>query len=225
MYQFATLLLLLLGLCSCLGSEAEPQSSPRQLSPAAPPDSMTLPVQADRSFVPGTRFGAIRPDMSILDIERVYGAEQLVTTEVALGEGMTAPGYRLFPDQRDEALLLLGEDKRPATVTVRSPEARWYSPKPAFLMVRMRLAELVASNGCPFTFSGFNWDYGGTVTDWRGGRLTGTRVRLSYAPESLTTEGLPDRLQGDQPIPSDAEELQPLDIYVAEFTVGLRPNP
>lgn len=213
------LVLLVGGLASCIGSEAEPSSSPERLQPAAPP--VDVPVQADRSFVPGERFGGVTSDMTILQIERLYGASNVVTTQVDLGEGMTAPGYRLFPGQRDEALLLLGEDKRPANIIVRRPDARWYAAKPALLMMQLRLADLIESNGGPFTFTGFDWDYGGTVTDWQGGRLSGTQVRLSYAPERLPAGGLPAALMGDRPIESSDTLAQGIGLYVSEFTIGL----
>ena len=178
-------------------------------------------MQSDRSFVPGERFGGIRPEMTILEIEQLYGPENVVTTQVELGEGTTAPGYRLFPGQRDEVLLLLGEDKRPANIVVRQPAARWYSPKPALLIMQLRLSELIRSNGRPFTFTGFDWDYGGTVTDWHGGRLEGTQVRLSYAVERLPAGGLPPELLGDRTIMSDDPLLDELGLFVSEFTVGL----
>jgi hypothetical protein len=33
-------------------------------------------------------------------------------------------------------------------------------------------------NGRPFTFTGLGWDYGGEVTDWRGGALEQTKAML-----------------------------------------------
>ena len=211
------MILALLG--SCMGSGKDPETIPQHLAPAAPPAD--LPVQADRSFVPGERFGAIRPGMTVVQIEGVYGADNLVSREVEVGEREREPAYVLFPDTRDEAIIRLGADKQPATVTVRHADARWYAAKPGFVMQKVGLRELQESNGRPFIFRGFGWDYGGTVTDWDGGRLEGVRVRLRYAAERVPEGGLPDEIMGDVPLRSDAEVVQDLDLRVVELTVDL----
>ncbi|WP_420460068.1 hypothetical protein [Neolewinella sp.] len=211
--------LALMFLTGCMGSGTEPTPTPAYLAPAAPPPD--LPVQADRSFVPGERFGAIEAGMTIVEIEGIYGAENLVSEEVDVGEGMTEPAYVLFPGTRDEAIVRLGEDKQPGSVTVRNENARWYAPKPAFVMMKASLRELQESNGRPFVFRGFGWDRGGVVTDWRGGRLEGVRARLTYATERVDTGGLPEELVGDVPVRSDAEALENLDLRVDELVVDI----
>ena len=209
----------LMFLAGCMGSGTEPTPTPAYLAPAAPPPD--LPVQADRSFVPGERFGAIEAGMTIVEIEGIYGAENLVSEEVEMREGMTEPAYVLFPGTRDEAIVRLGEDKQPGSVTVRNENARWYAPKPAFVMMKASLRELQASNGRPFVFRGFGWDRGGVITDWRGGRLEGVGVRLAYATERIETGGLPEELRGDVPVRSDAEALENLDLRVCELIIDL----
>ena len=134
---------------------------------------------------------------------------------------MTEPAYLLFPGTRDEAIVQLGEDKQPAAITVRNKDARWYAPKPAFVMMKASLRELEESNGRPFEFRGFGWDRGGTVTDWRGGRLEGVGARLNYATERLGSDGLPEELRGDVPVRSDAEALDNLDLRVSELVIDL----
>jgi hypothetical protein len=47
------------------------------------------------------------------------------------------------------------------------------------------LRDLERTNGRPFVLTGFGWDYGGGVVDWRGGALAGLLgdgVRLFLAP-------------------------------------------
>ena len=40
------------------------------------------------------------------------------------------------------------------------------------IRIGMPLAEVEKLNGKPFKLSGFDWDYGGRVTDWQGGALS-----------------------------------------------------
>ncbi|WP_462116346.1 hypothetical protein, partial [Lysobacter xanthus] len=80
---------------------------------------------------------------------------------------------------------------------------------------------LQALNGRPFAFSGFDWDYGGYVTDWKGGHLAhGGRfvgpVRLC-APGS-TPPGYPE---GDGEFMSDAEAVRAAPPVVCEVGLAL----
>lgn len=202
-----------------MGSGKEPETVPQHLAPSAP--SAALPVQADRSFVPGERFGAIRAGMTVVEIESIYGADQLVSRRMRTDEGTREPVYVLFPDSRDEAIIRLGPDQQPASVLIRKPESRWYAAKPGFVMMKVSLRELEESNGTPFVFRGFGWDYGGTVTDWEGGRLEGVTARLQYAPERVPEGGLPDTLLGDVPVRSDSELARALDLRVRELVIDI----
>ena len=159
--------------------------------------------------------------MTIVQIEGIYGAENLVSEEVDAGEGMTEPAYLLYPGTRDEAIVRLDADKQPAAIAVRNEDARWYAPKPAFVMMKASLRELEESNGKPFVFRGFGWDRGGTVTDWQGGRLEGVGARLNYATERVGPDGLPEELRGDVPVRSDAEALENLDLRVSELVIDI----
>jgi hypothetical protein len=59
------------------------------------------------------------------------------------------------------------------------------------------LAEVQKVNGKPFLVSGFDWDYGGFVADWKGGALSrmegGCSVMMRFGKET----GAPRNLSGD----------------------------
>ena len=56
-----------------------------------------------------------------------------------------------------------------ASIRVSGTTSRWQLDNG--LRLGMTLAELVAANGKPVSFSGLGWDYGGGILDWHGGRL------------------------------------------------------
>ena len=115
----------------------------------------------------------------------------------------------------------LGADKQPALAILQHERATWYDPEMPELGVGANLQDLVSANGRDFIFRGFGWDYGGTVSDWRGGKLSGMLVRLAYAPERLEAGGLDTLLLGDVPIRSDDEAVQHLDLRVRELGIDI----
>ncbi|RDZ29335.1 hypothetical protein DX914_09700 [Lysobacter silvisoli] len=60
------------------------------------------------------------------------------------------------------------------------------------------LSELVALNGKPISYYGLEWDYGGTVVDYHGGRLERQDEQIGRALRL----GLRDN--GDQGVPDQA---------------------
>ena len=219
MTRLACLPLLAFVLGSCMGSgEGQPPAESVSASRAVAAD---LSRQADRTFVVGERFGMITSGMPPGTIENIYGSENLVATKVDTGEGELEAGYILFPGTRDEARVILSRDGQPRRFIITQSQSRWTSAAFNGLRMGMNLGELTEVNGGPFTFSGFGWDYGGTVTDWRGGKLTGTVVRLRYASSRLGSEGLPPALLGDVTISSRDSLVADIGLSVREIVVDL----
>src|SRR5262249_22624252 len=68
--------------------------------------------------------------------------------------------------------------------------------------------------------SGFDWDYGGRVTDWRGGVLGkpqpgGCSLAVEFVhPEDATEENL-TKVSGDREFLSDNADMRAVEPYVA----------
>ena len=117
-------------------------------------------------------------------------------------EGETYKGLVLFPKAMDRRIeISFSEDnaKRASGVTLRDTAraSRW---KVSGITIGSSLADVQKANGKPFMVAGFEWDYGGFVTDWKGGALGrpmqgGCTVtirfdRKSGAPKSLLGDGV-----------------------------------
>lgn len=117
--------------------------------------------------------GLIRANYGLDDLRTVFGAKNVKLAELDGAEGETSPGVVLFdgdPARRAE-LFFRDEQKRRGidSVRVRAERSRWRLDNGAH--VGMTLAELVAANGKPISFGGLDWDYGGNISDWHGGKL------------------------------------------------------
>ena len=91
----------------------------------------------------------------------------------------------------------------------------------------MTSGELAALNGGPFGFMGFDWDYGGAVTDWRDGRLApdgASAGPVTLCPGTAADgEPLEDYPLGDQEFSSDDPRLAAHPAVVCEFGVNIDP--
>lgn len=136
-------------------------------------------------------------------------------------EGTTIPGLVLWGDDAGRRIEVLFDEEAPADRIAGWRIAEGSDWIFAGLAIGDPLARVVAVNGSPFRFYGFAWDYGGYVTDWRGGALDrpdggcGLSVRLS--PNS---EELPNAMMGEGELSSDAAVVLDVGARVSEISVG-----
>ncbi len=82
-------------------------------------------------------------------------------------------GVRLFGDAPKKTVEVRFDDeqkmKRVASIWVHSDAKEWEAPYG--LHIGSSLAEVEVLNGKPLTILGFDWDYGGMVVDFHGGKL------------------------------------------------------
>ena len=72
--------------------------------------------------------------------------------------------------------------------------------------------QVEAINGKPFELAGFDWDYSGTVSDWRGGTLDappgGCRMLVRFAAAKTAPGAAQDAVSGDQAFSSDDPKMR-----------------
>ncbi|MCR4340124.1 MAG: hypothetical protein NUW01_09610, partial [Gemmatimonadaceae bacterium] len=99
-----------------------------------------------------------------------YGAGNLASERIHLGESQTVPGTVIFPNDSSRRLTVIWEDSvartRPTRVTIGSRRTRWFVIPG--VSIGTSLSELESLNGKPFKLFGFSWDYAGTVSGWEG---------------------------------------------------------
>ncbi len=201
------------------GSDA-PSASLAGVAHDADPDPALL---RDLFALPGPITADTEPD----GLRRIYGAANVKQGEVPGGEGETSPGVILFPDDPKHRAYVYFQNGKTLTglsmVRIMDEGSQWHSAQG--IRIGTSMAELVRINGGPFVFSGFDWDYGGTVTDWLSGKLAPTKggmiLRVALAPgdqpKGMSMSKLPI---GDGSFRSDLPSLAKMKATVADMSLS-----
>lgn len=177
-------------------------------------------VEETENFVihPGEGFADFTDEQSKEDLLNALGKSSVADQEFYLGEGEYAPGLALYPGTAEEVEVLLDEDGYPMVYRIEKEGSKWATAEG--LKVGSSLAALEEANGKPFRFTGFDWDYGGTVTNWNEGKLADKDFMavLGYDNENTQfAEEDMNKLLGDQEITSTLPALQRYSIKVVSI--------
>ena len=208
---------------------APPAAKPAPV--ATPAAEVPAPLEADTATPVVENWelpGDLGPLTTQAQLEARFGKANLREETFDGAEGIgTYPVLVVFPDDPRKRLeLVLDGDNPDAPIQelrVTSTDSIWHDA--AGLRPGMTLAELVELNGAPVSFYGLEWDYGGTVQDWHGGKLANAvgnklfhRVTLS-ASKAAGDRALPS---GDTTFRSDDGKWPDIgkDMIVAELGIS-----
>jgi len=169
------------------------------------------------------------PNTSVEALRERFGAKNLTSADIDVGEGMHESGTKLFADAPHESVEMLWKDsinsRNLRMVRVRGEVSAWRTVHGLTLGTDLKTLEKI--NGVPFTLAGFDWDYSGTVTSWAGGLLADPlgvcrmTVRLAPKPpnQDPVTSQWHDQVIGDLDFSSNHPAMQELNprIYSIEF--------
>ena len=136
-------------------------------------------------------------------------------------EGETFPGWVLYPDDAKRRIEVFLEETgtHPASLRINAENSPWR--RADGVRIGLTSAELQAMNGKPFEFLGFDWDYGGAITDWHEGKLAaanGGGGPVQLCPPASVPEHYPS---GDALFPSDDPGMVASPATVCEFGVDI----
>ncbi|MBP2157549.1 MULTISPECIES: hypothetical protein [Asticcacaulis] len=205
--------LLALGAVSLLilASCTDPQSTQDQTdasSEAAPePRVSDQPLSCDHP---------VKPDATAESLLAEYG-ERAVTGLLSMPDNEVVNGVVLFRDKPDERIEVIFRDKEMTKVAeVRLGEAATAWRGPGGVGKGTTLAEVQAANG-PFLMSGFRFDWGGEVIDWRGGKLETLEGGCALKLRLQLPAGA--KASADEEIESNDERLKGLDPAVVDMAI------
>jgi hypothetical protein len=198
----------------------------------------------DFRVMPGQRVGPIRYSTSEADLLRLLGPDVVTTGDTVYGaEGEEFIGTTLYKDTADQLQILYQDSSQrqhPELILIRpySTDADG-NPLPSLeptrwatadgLRIGTTLTELERRNGKSFRLWGFEWDYGGAVSSWQGGRLDAgeeSLLALTLAPglnlTSVQSKAL-NKVLGDGEFMSSDKAMQALNPSVQVMQVTLQP--
>lgn len=172
--------------------------------------------------------GSLQPLTTRLELEARFGKDNVreETFNGPEGDG-TYPALVVFPDDPSKRLELVQDAENPdapiVELRVSGPAMQWHDLKG--LRPGMTLAELVALNGAPVSFYGLDWDYGGAVQDWHGGKLANALDATVFRRVTLRARSDPSDghlPQGDRSFRSDDATYPTIgkDLIVGELGIS-----
>lgn len=158
-----------------------------------------------------------------------FGRENVKRGKIYVAEGEETPGTLVFPNDETKRIEIVWKEtkKRRKPEWIRVPMGSTWTTL-AGLRTGTPLLAVEKMNRAPFQLSGFDWDYGGMVTDWRGGALAKLgapcRVQVRFertVPEEVTDaqQRAVDATSGDRELLSSLPELRRLDVHVSEIVI------
>lgn len=162
--------------------------------------------------------GPIVESTSRADLVATFGAEHLRDEEIELGEGETAEGTVIYPDDpsRRVEVVWASPTRRNRVASVRLSEPSDWSLEG--LTTGMSLREVERINGRPFSLYGFEWDYSGTTASWNGGKLDSSgacRLLARFRPADDSGSG--HDLAGEETFASGDPRMQELNPTIYEL--------
>lgn len=192
----------------------EPKKSETQGS------NSTLSQYDDFLIVPGKRVGMITSESTEADVESAYGADNIKLTSLDMGEGEEELGVVLFPDTKNELEIvweLEASIGKPSFVRISKENGEWATEDG--VQIGTTLEKLEEINGRPFSFYGFEWDYGGLVADWNGGNLSPYLI-VALVPQDF--EALEEELFGEVVLSSNDPKVRKLQAKVGSIVVAFK---
>ncbi len=171
--------------------------------------------------------GPITADTTPDDLRRIYGAANVTEGDVPGAEGATAHGITLFPTDPGRRAYVYYQDqdklRQLSMVSISDDASLWHTAQG--VRIGMPLSGLVAINAGPFELLGFDWDYGGQVTDWLGGKLASAadaprlhvQLRHGALPKNVAYSSLPI---GDRTFRSDHPQLAKMHAVVDGISIS-----
>lgn len=185
-------------LAACGGEDAATPIPAAASEPSGPMENVAETGAADVAFTLGC--GApFTPDATPATLAAAFGRENVVPETIDGPEGEQLNVTAIFPNdpERRIEVTFANEEERTGliAVTVRDHASQWKARGGYSFGDGIEAVE--AANGRPFAVSGFSWDYGGYVNDWKGGKLelaSGCQTVVRFSPEATDIAAT---IQGD----------------------------
>ncbi|HEX2556427.1 MAG TPA: hypothetical protein VHL98_22245 [Microvirga sp.] len=168
--------------------------------------------------------GPFARDASHEGLVKEFGTRNVTYRTINGPEGEKLKASIIYPndDQRRVEVIWWDEKGRRRPSTIRTSGKGWVAPRD--LRVGMSAADVEAANGRSFEVSGFGWDYGGTVTDWKGGALAsmagGCTLLVIFDHDERAPEKELMAVTGDRQFLSSNRNFRAVKATIRQVSIG-----
>jgi len=171
----------------------------------------------DFVIIPGERVGMITATTTEAELQEMYGADKVKIQSIPIGEGDTQEGVILYPGTPNELEIIwetAASEGRPAFIRIGKDSTQWKTQEG--ITIGTTLEELEEINGEPFILNGFEWDFGGLVTDWNGGNVK-ENIVIALVPQNFAA--MKEEMLGEVKLSSEDEKVRALRPSVGSMVV------
>lgn len=210
------------------------RSAPRPCSPfrlqhAVAATALFAAAPAFAQSAPLSCTGPFARNADEASLIRAFGKANVRRARIEVGEGEKQQGAIIFPGDGKRRIELIWHDgakrRRPATIYIREGSTQVVqTPDGTPIGIGTSLATVEKANGGPFTILGFGWDYAGTATDWRGGKLAkaggGCRLLVRFHDTPGSNAAALDRVSGDSEFSSSDADIRAVKPIAGEILLS-----
>jgi hypothetical protein len=163
-------------------------------------------VKIDSTLITDTSWGLITKNTDLAGLQAIYGAanvkdERICGPECADSIDVT----KIYPEKNNEFIVYWKDSlyhKAIAFIETYLPDGPYHTDKG--LKIGSTFDDLLKINGKKIIFSGFDWDYGGSIQDYGMGALQNSSVSFRLAMD----EGGGTELSGDSEFNTEMPDVK-----------------
>lgn len=181
----------------------------------APPPATSANTEAPAFTLTCADFAELTP----ATLAERFGAENVTTQTLPGAEGESYEATLVYANDPTRRLeISWNEDKSAiASATIGDPGTQWRGAEG--YTIGTPIGDIERLNVMPFKLWGFDWDYGGWVSDWNAGTFSqstvpGCTVRMRFEPRSQTNTS---SASGDSEFSSNDPAMRAADPVVGSF--------
>jgi hypothetical protein len=169
--------------------------------------------------------GPFGRNASHADLVKAFGNNNVVDQDIGGTEGEKIKASVLYPsDPKARLEIIWSDEKSRRGPTIRAKDQSAWATANG-IRIGTALADVEKMNGKPFKLSGFDWDYGGKVTDWQGGALGkpqpgGCVIGVEFVHPEDSPEANLTKVTGEGEFRSDNADMRAVEPYVAAVTIS-----
>lgn len=208
------IIMLLFAIASCGDNNNDEKLPPLKL-----PKKLTT---ADYNLDPTGNTGLITSKTTYSDLVNIFTKENLLDETRWIEEGTIEENSTVIMPEENPLRIIWDEQKLITGFEIEESTSKWNA---AGIHANMKLSELEKLNQQPITFYGFEWDEGGKISDFNGGKLAGykdnLRIYLNFDYELIDNKNMDiSKFTGDDKIlSSENKDLAKLNITVDRIEV------